>query len=80
MQEVRTDSGGWSVFGGMRYIHEGNGRFLFQSRSNPADTHVLDINEKQCSCWGFQRHGFCIHWKMVSALTKSLKNDRQPRP
>lgn len=66
-------NGEFQQFGGLKYKHEGGGRFLFASRTSPGDTHVLDVHDGTCSCWGFQRTGICCHFKTVGVLLKRLK-------
>jgi hypothetical protein len=68
---------GWSIYAGTSYKHEGSGRFLFQSRTGNG-TYVTDIHEKHCSCPGYRKVGLCHHFKLLSALLKSLKNHQPP--
>jgi hypothetical protein len=73
---MRTDVDDWEHFAGLRYKHEGGGRFLFASRTSVGDTHVLDVHDGTCSCPGFQIHKkLCCHFLAVRVLIRRLKQE-----
>lgn len=53
----------------MSVIPHDRGTFLVESRSRPDEHHIVDIEEKTCSCEAFQFHQTCQH------LEKLMSNE-----
>jgi SWIM zinc finger. len=41
------------------------GTFLVESRSDPENSHIVDLREATCSCEGFQFYQTCFHLRSV---------------
>lgn len=55
----------------MKFTPHNIGTFLVESRSEPGSHHILDINEKTCSCKGFEINKTCEHLKAIMSDTET---------